>query len=348
MGKLFLKIVVLFLFLTTVNLFLFSFIKLPFSWGNFYEKEYCLEKNAGQFNTVLIGSSRVYRQVDILLFDSLNQNSTDTHTFNFGIDGVTIAESYYEFENILKIRDLKAKYIIVELCDVDTFAKENLHTVRKKYYYDTKAYLTSVKVLWQSAYSVTRKLQSTFAHTVNLFECVSHFNSLNEIVPFRKNELNAPYGCNNFYSPLSEKDSTHNFGLNGEVTTPHKELLKHIDQLTFLRKNTKELYAGSSVNNTPGSTYFSIAQRMIEEGNKRSVKVIFVLPPKLEEIHYRNVWPVFNALPAANRIDLGNPVKYPLFYELQYAYDLGHVNEVGARFYTEALSQEFKSLINPK
>lgn len=331
-----------------INQLIFSFIKLPFSWGNFYGKEQCLEKNAAQYNTVLMGSSRVFRQINPEYFDSLNQNINSTHTFNFGIDAMTIPELHYEFENILRIKNLHAKYILVELCDVDTFDAVNLHTLRKKYYYSTSTYFTSLKSLWQSAYPVYRKVAGSMAHTINWMECVLHFNSLNEVMPFKQNQQHSHVVCGNFFVPLQNNDTTLNFVLQGKTTNPHLELLKHTDQLNVLHRNTQEIFRTTESVGKLNETYSTIAKQMIDEGKEFGVTVIFVLPPKLEETHYRNVIPVFKSLPAENRIDIGDPYNYPQFYELRYAYDLGHVNVEGARLYTQAMSSTFLQLTQSK
>lgn len=352
MHKLILKTLLLLLLVIAINQLIFSFIKVPFSWGSYFEKEYCLEKNASQYNTVLFGSSRVHRQINSMLFDSINSIAGDTTTsINFGNDAMTMPEVYFQFENVLRIPNLKPRYIIVELCDVDTFASVNLHTTRKKYYYSAGVWWNSVSMLCCSDYSLSRQLSGCFSHCINFMETLLKYNFLSEMAKFSQNEKTATYPCNPFYSPLDNDDTAQIFFSGKMCVNPHIAFLKHPQQLEELKKKSEllfEKYASDESKSTPNKFYLDLVERMLKKGREKSIKIIFFLPPKLEEIHYKNVLPVFNAIPTENKIDLANPAKHEKFYKLEYAFDLGHVNKNGATLLTEKLSEEFIKLSEVK
>lgn len=345
MLKLFGKIFLLTAIVIMVNNVFYHFSKLPFSWGNFYEKEYCLEHNAPNFNTILMGSSRVYRQIDPILFDSLNNGGTSTHTFNFGIDAMTIPEEYYEFEHIIAVPNFHPKYMLVEMCDVDTFAYVNLHTVRKKYYYDFTAFYNSSTTLAASEYSFTRRLTGLSFHFLNFVESLMHFDTWGPVNSFKRKELYSSYACGSLHDALLNSDTASVIFQGERRPNAHMQFLNHTVQLGILTEHTKALFANAG--NLPVNRYYlQLVNKMIDEGKKHSVQVIFILPPKLEEIHYRNVLPVFNQLPAANKIELANPTEYPDFYSLNYAYDLGHLDKFGSQEFVAKLSEQFQKVAN--
>ncbi len=346
MQKLALKILLLLLIIIAINQLVFSFIKLPFSWGNLYEKEYCLEKDAPNYNTILVGSSRIYRQVNPALFDSLNnQVGCHTSTFNYGIDGMTIPEAYYQFGNILKTPNLKAKYIIIELCDVDTFASINLHTVSKKYYYSSEAWWNSISTIVHSNYSAYRIVIACGIHTLNFFESLLNFNLLTGILKFNGNQhYFASLKCDNSFSPLNINDTSSIF------YHLRSDFLKNSRQLKEMENYNNELFESLEAKREilyVNKPYLLLLQQMIEQGSKRSVKVIFLMPPRLQKIHCQNVLAVYNMIPPQNRIELANPKKYEAFYTFKYSFDLGHVNVEGSTLFTNNLVEQFQKINQP-
>lgn len=346
MQKLSTKILLLLVIVVAINQLVFSFIKLPFSWGNLYEKEYCLEKDASYYNTILLGSSRIYRQVNPALFDSLNnQVGYHTSTFNFGRDGMTIPEAYYQFENILKIPNLKAKYIIVELCDVDTFADMNLHTTGKKHYYSVEAWWNSVSTLVYSSYSAYRIVAACSIHTLNYFETLLNFNLLAEIIKFKSTDkYYTTLKCGNSYSPLNINDTSSVFS--------HLRLnfLKDSDELKILESYNNQLFefhSSHSEKSSVNNQYLQLVKKMIDQGVMRDIKVIFFLPPRLQKIHCQNVLPIYSMIPAQNRIELANPKKYSIYYRFKYSFDLGHLDTEGSILFTQDIAKQFQQINQP-
>lgn len=352
MKKLLLKILAMLLVIVIVNNIVFSFIKLPFSWGFYYDKEKCLEANAGEYNTLLMGSSRVGRQIDPVLFDSLNTaGHQKTSSINLGMDGATIAEVYYQFNHIINQKNLHTKFALVELCDVDTFTYENLHTIRKKYYYNFGDYCNSVSSLLQSSYSLTRKVIGTTMHTFNFAEHLLRFNELGSVVKFKKTDQKANYNCNHLYDPFTIRENdTSSATYNGvRQLNPHAQFMKHPQYLNENRNVIAAVMLQKPAE--PGladNAYLQMANDMIAQGEKHAITVIFILPPKVGEAHFRTVLQVYNQLKPENKIALASPSEFPEFYNMKYTYDLGHLDKNGAAIFTQKLSEQFLKITGAK
>ena len=96
------------------------------------------------------------------------------------------------------------------------------------------------------------------------------------------------------------------------------------------------------------STLLVKCRRLIDRGEKQQCQVVFVLSPRLVSPQLEIVYPVFEQLPSANKIDMSDPKKYPEFYDLAYSFDPGHLNEKGAVIFTKAFGVEVTKLFNQR
>ena len=92
-----------------------------------------LEDHASQYNTVFLGSSKVYRHVDPALFDSLDPEG-ETSSFNLGTAGLFSPESVVVLDHLI---DQSEKYgidrLFVQFQGISNLADKNLHAQRMKY-----------------------------------------------------------------------------------------------------------------------------------------------------------------------------------------------------------------------
>src|SRR6478672_7254968 len=90
-----------------------------------------------EFDTVLVGTSRLYYTVSPEIFDATTrENGLTTHTFNFGIDGMHPPENFYVLEQILKTKPRNLKWVVLELGDIQTRWDNVLGTQRAVYWHD--------------------------------------------------------------------------------------------------------------------------------------------------------------------------------------------------------------------
>jgi hypothetical protein len=75
----------------------------------------------GQFDTVFIGSSRVYRHIIPAVFDErMRRFGVETKSFNYGFDGMRPPESLYYATRLLSEQRQPLKWVFVELCPIFT------------------------------------------------------------------------------------------------------------------------------------------------------------------------------------------------------------------------------------
>ena len=93
-----------------------------------------------EFDTLFIGSSRVYFQISPAIFDRVTRESgLPTHSFNFGIGGMYLPESAYLLEQILNLKPRNLRWVFIEYDEVQTkWSPENQTSRRALYWADWK------------------------------------------------------------------------------------------------------------------------------------------------------------------------------------------------------------------
>jgi len=93
-----------------------------------------------EFDTLFIGSSRIYFQISPAIFDRVTrENGLRTHSFNFGIGGMYLPETGYLLEQILKLKPRNLKWVFIEYDELQTkWSLENQTSRRALYWADWK------------------------------------------------------------------------------------------------------------------------------------------------------------------------------------------------------------------
>ena len=93
-----------------------------------------------EFDTLFIGSSRIYFQISPATFDRFTRESgLSTHSFNFGIGGMYLPESAYLLEQILSLKPRNLRWVFIEYDELQTkWSPENQTSRRALYWADWK------------------------------------------------------------------------------------------------------------------------------------------------------------------------------------------------------------------
>ena len=93
-----------------------------------------------EFDTLFIGSSRVYFQISPAIFDRVTRESgMPTRSFNFGIGGMYLPETGYLLEQILDLKPRNLRWVFIEYDELQTkWSPENQTSRRALYWADWK------------------------------------------------------------------------------------------------------------------------------------------------------------------------------------------------------------------
>jgi hypothetical protein len=314
----------------------------PYYWGNpwFAAKIKHIKKNNISTNTIFIGSSRVYRQINPQLFDSLTQATTKS--YNLGAPATFCPQTYYLLENILNDTLLNIKYCFIELSGIDEISDYLLHQERSNYWV-TPNYLTFIysSLLDNSSYPLKKKWKIFSTYTTSFIENVFHLGHFKEQL-LNKNYYNHSYtGEYGFYPLEKEFKETQDSIVKNIYRNRHLSLLKDTSQL-IKRKQLVSNYIRKKDASNCSLTHLKKIKQLIEECNEKGVKLYFMLLPRNT---IQTSYSLYFNIPEENTINLANPKEFPEFYLVENSFDIGHLNIKGANLLTKELAKSLT--LNP-
>ncbi len=296
-------------------------------WGN---REYAWklkQYKKDKYNTVLFGTSRIYRGINPLLLDSLiNQNSAKPmKSFNMATHASWFNETLYLYDLFIKDSSLSngVETVIMEYQNIMSINPKKLTDEKIIYYQNLDHYRF---ILRYSFYEVLREPKKiiTSLYSVSVFSLVSFINLTNLKRVSTKLYTKDP----------SEHESINERGYLGFNKMVDGQGISNEGIKKFTDNINLFLHQKESKFNP---VYYAKMMELVEKSKKRGIKLIFVLPP----VRLTNgMMAVFNVLPAENKIEICDPIKYPELYELKNWIDPVHLNKIGSGFLTKHLFEE--------
>lgn len=348
--KKFIKKIVLYVsaYLIISNL-LFLFV--PYHFGNpwYSSKIKFLEKKEDSIglNTFFFGSSRVYRQINPTIFDSICSvnsgytSSAKIKSFNLGAPATFAPQTYYLYENFLESKlSEKAKYCFLEISDVQKIPDDQLGQERTNYFVNSKILSFASRSFFNDKrYNIPRKVYSTSIYFVSFLENLFHLGHLREGLMDKKYYDLAYVGIerNGFYPLESEYQETNDNGLKNVFSERKQKLIDNPSVLNKRKVNFLELEKKSNNNNCNNINLKKI-KHLIEKSKEKDIHLFFILSPRLDS---KEIFNLSKKIPKQHIINMGSPNVYPEFYSLENSFDIGHLNNKGADLYSKKIALEF-------
>ena len=145
---------------------------------------------------MFIGSSKTYYHIDVQLFDDL----TGQDSYNLGCNGMFYLETHYILEQLLNcnhgLNDLK---IFQQIRTPHLIKKQNLHSVRSKYFMDWKRMVMGLSYFWER-----RRYGQVYYHVLSFVENILGLGMLRQIFDYHTESrtplLKSIKSQNGFYS----------------------------------------------------------------------------------------------------------------------------------------------------
>ncbi len=331
----------------------------PWSWGSevIDQKKIRLQQTGSLYNNVIIGSSRVYRQIDPVLLDSLMGNESGIKSFNFGTNWLFAPESFYVYDHVVQQEQPKMKYVIMELSKIRSTDYENLHTTRLKYWNTFNYFKFATAAIAGSNFAIHEKIAVFLGHfmsyidkLINLGYVTEAFNfnaniykytSLPDLGPLKSGFVTL-IAEPTFQNPDPEENApqrNRKFLSDTSVVTKRKKISEK--QFTRFEKNPELL-------NKYNKYYASYLNKMIDDAKSKGIYLIFIMSPRVDGNQYTEIIPLFYHIYPDHRIEMSDSRKYPELYLAANSFDETHLNEKGAKVYTGILADNLKKLLKYK
>lgn len=297
----------------------------------------------GEFDTVFIGSSRIYHQISPAIFDGVTtENGHPTHSFNLGVDGMHLPEAVYLLEQTLNTKPANLKWIFVELDEVQAIS-QGIGSRRAWYWHDWKR--TSL-VLRSLLGAGTR--QMWLADPIKILHVIFHRDS-RELFVFHASEF--------------ERRFT-NLGRANDIKDYFRRAPKTEGALTWLGPAgdgyqpaaNRKMSAGAiqdyqetlaralhDLRARPVSPYTETACRQASEKIRRLGAVpIFVVPP-IATVQFEFT---FGSNPPGTVMSFNNARLYPNLYRTDMRIGRSHINKEAAEEFTRLVAVKFAQLLS--
>lgn len=312
----------------------------PF-WGNdiIQDKlDYLDAMDELPFDSYFIGSSRVNHQIDCAIFDKI----TESHSFNLGCPALSGFETMRLAHLLVDQQyneESKVKNIFIGMPLLDFNKGKNINTTRGSYFYDSAAFITSVKNLASKDITFKRKLEKiSFQFSIalkNTFKLGSFADLVGSFFQGDTKQKFKRFERSRGYIPLvvGEENSS---GLQRRT-----DFLKDTTILR-VRLNEAKMYVAKRKNLDEKNEFlFKEITALINKAKNKGINVYVVLFPKSNGVIYKKAMNVFAELDPAHTINLAKPGKYKDFYFSKFSYDKAHLNKRGSEKMTRALADEF-------
>ena len=326
MRQLFKKILLFALLIFAIGIELSAFLPRNTYWGN---KEYAWKINEykkDHYNTVWYGTSRIYRGINPLVFDSLvNQNTTTPiKSFNLATHASWASETFYLYDAFLHDTTLSngVNLVFMEFQNILSIRPGRLGSEKSIYYQNPEHYWFMLKYSIHEVFRDPKKIL-TSAYSISVYS-LSTFLNFTNIKKINTKRDTAP--------PEDVED------INSRGYLGFKELKESNVTEENIQSFTDNIRQYLYVNNREyNMAYYEKIMDLIEKSNRRGIKLIFVLPPvRLTE----GMMAVYNALPEESKVDVCDPAKYPELYNKDNWIDPVHLNVNGSSYLTENVVNE--------
>jgi len=233
-----------------------------------------------------------------------------------------------------RVANRTVKNVFIELQSLNNTSLNNSLTKRGSYWCNSDYYLYTIKYIYQHERGIRGKVKNSLRYTV------CFLNNFATVYPKIDADTNYTKSLKDGYLSLGDD---FNIYQNPDLDKRRRDLLENYDELA-----TRSSYA-----NTEALTEFRSGKKinalvqkidaMLDLSQESGISLYFIIPPRQETSTYRELMPLVDIYPN-NIINLADSEKYSEFYDKDYSFDIGHLNDLGARIFTEYIFQEYNYL----
>ena len=279
-------------------------------------------ENLGRFDTVFIGSSRVYHQIDPQQFDAeVAARGGHTQSVNVAYDSVWPPESWYYLRRLLALRPPRLRWVFIELMGVNVNLEgRNDRTLRTAYWHDWRHTVIAWREIFASSRSRAEKWRVAGEHAAIFLRWQANLgrgaDALDEAALPRKAERSEPWRERGGFLPENDRQIS------------PADLPGYLETVARL---------GRGVPPHPAAALYREALgEIVGEVRRAGAQPVFLITPTLSESEH------FTGLPEGVLVfSFADPAQFPALYAPENHYDAWHLNEKGAAELTGLLARRF-------
>jgi hypothetical protein len=300
-----------------------------------------------EFDTLFIGSSRVYFQISPAIFDRVTrENGLPTRSFNFGVGGMYLPETSYLLEQILNLKPRNLKWVFIEYDELQTkWSPENQTSRRALYWADWKRVSQLLRKLTDAgAAQLSLPSPEKFRDIVLRQRDEKNTRSLLMfyVTQFERNYTNVSRAAdvlNHFLSRDTKERRARYLGAGGDGYVPRAGGMSSSQAATYERALATAM---AQTRSQPLSPYAVEAYRQCAQEVRRiGAAPIFLITPSAMEISVAAEGNELTGVVMA----FNNPRAYPNLFRSSARRDGQHLTKSGAEEFTRIVATNFVELV---
>ena len=313
------------------------------TYYEYYEQENVLGSlnhfldHKDHYNTVFIGSSKTYRHIIPLLFDSLTTNNTKS--YNLASEALFPFRTFEVLDRAVANND-SLRTVVLELTPL-ALNKMNYNKKPAMFVTTPARTLKVVSMAAQTRLSVLKRVQylvdysRTFVYKYLGFGARYHFEIIAGLHADQNRQVSLAKEITANNGHLSLDEQMHLWG-NESQKRKYAEFLANP---VIIGASTKSITPDSS---RATDKYTDLLVDYVHLLNARGIDVFFYISPRLSKKNATYIYDQKERLSQfAPVIDISSPEKYPALYSVEYSHDRSHLNSDGAEFATIEVAKQF-------
>ena len=294
------------------------------------EKLAALADRNSAVDTVFIGSSRVRRQISPALFDErMNARGNPTHSFNLGVDAMTLPELSFVLDRLLETKSHPLRFVIVDINPIRRRLTKgyDANSLRSIYWHDWQ----HTQLVWKSILQHAGDADQTPMDTLQLL-------SVHGALMCRVYS-NCGRGAN-FLEPREKPKKRKRPvapGVDGRGYFPVDEQMPEATAAAYAQDLAALSQPGAQTT-TVDPLLNEELDRLAHSIERAGARPFFVIAPSLSP--RRTVGPDH-----LETLVFDDPARYPQLYTAQHRYDPQHLNAEGAAIFTTLLADQIADRI---
>lgn len=124
-----------------------------------------VDAHGDEYDTLFVGSSRVYRNIDPLRFDaSMAEAGRPTRSFNLGLPGMEFLEALHTARALLDARPTRLRHLVLEILPAEAALFGNVRSARVRAWHDGRTTLDALRLLARDDDPLGARLNTSFLH----------------------------------------------------------------------------------------------------------------------------------------------------------------------------------------
>ena len=304
-----------------------------------------------RFDTLFLGSSRIYRHLDCAQFDRIMANGGyPTSSFNFGVPGMTLLETTWVLDQVLALEPGRVERIFLSGEIALQLHADNELSDRVVNWHDGVRTRLAVDLVLEGPHSLDQKIPILHSHVMALaYNLVNVGRSRLSLVPgIDGTELSRLKARKRLIDQVSLDGfcSLDEYAglVKGDVldTTVARsiELDERWDEFVAERERVR---VEGVANREPTPAELAVMDRVLDQLGERGIEVVFVISPSYDSREgYLRGADDRDLVPTV--YDYGSVAAYGEFFERDLRYDWNHLNELGARKLTSMIAGRYAAM----